>query len=763
MKIVLLKFNKCFLCVLITLVCLLCTVASSYDILDTRPLYSAIISFNTSSVVEKIPFENSANEFWNFDATKLGDWATVSILYNGYSFPVKNFTSYNLPPGCTLSISVSSNTAKGRACHFVASSSSLVVDLKIMQSGNSTYSGGYGTLGYPYQLASSYDILSLSLNTYDYGKYFLMTSDIDMDGMLFNNSIFARDVYINNGIFDGVAFSGQFDGNTYTLSDFYINGSSDYLGTFGYLNGGSKIKNLSIEDITIKGVDYVGGILGSNDGTVINCSVNDSLVIGVSIIGGAVGINNGLVQKTSTGVEVSGLSKVAGLVGYNTGEISQSYSFATVKSHYIASGLVAWNTGLIQNCYNYGSVIGADYAAGLLSVNYGGTLKNSYTLSDIAGTNSCDGVVAINLLGGIVQSCGAQGYNLSKQQMHNSTIYTSAGWDFANESVNGDADIWLMEEYPKLRCFKMSYMGWISLQIDNKYLRGYEDCPAGDGVNNMLKYMFDIPAMQVFNYKNIKSSIQVAVENNRFAVSYYKSKRAQDCEIFPQEANNGWQRIYDISLTQEDRLREKLTSQIDMDDDAGYVNVKVETIDVFNVERKAIMLGCGVTSGSWPTEGSPWPERFDWLRPDLTCLNLGDSRTYASDGAEHINQYMYTFDPKYVLIMYGINDITAGISVSNIKSGLRYMVQVVLGYGRTPVLATIPSVPKYTSYELRLVRQLNDGIKEMGEFYDIQIADVDAVLDDDDYFLSDGLHPTRRGNELIALEFFKTMQLDICR
>jgi hypothetical protein len=732
--------------------------------LDIRPLYSSVVSFNTASGTDTIPFQNATNEFWTFDAATLGSWATVSISYNGYSFPVTNTTSYDLPAGCTLSIAVLANTGNGRACHLVALSSNVVFDVKIMQSGNSTYSGGYGTLYNPYLLSSSFDILSLSLNTYHYGKYFLVTDDIDMQGMLFENSLFARDVDSNNNVFDGVEFSGQFDGSTYSISGFYINSSSDYLGTFGYVSSGAKIKNLSIDTIKIKGADYVGGISGSNSGTLINCAVNDSAVIGTgSIVGGAVGINNGLIQKVAVGVEVSGVSQAAGFVGYNTGEIGQSYSFANVDCDYIASGLVAWNTGLIQNCYNYGSVKGADYAAGLLSVNYGGTLKNSYTLSTVTGTNGCDGVVATNFLGAVVQNCMAQGYNFSKVQMQISTTYISSDWDFVNESANGYADIWLMEEYPKLRCFKISYMGWISLQIDDKYLRGYEDCPAGDGISNMLKYMFDIPPMDIINTSYIKSSTQVAIESNMFAVSYYKSKSALDCEIFPKQVTNGGQRISDVSLTQEDSLREKLTTKIDMDSDVGYIEVVVESLDVFSVERTAIMLGCGVTSGSWPTEGDPWPERFAVLRPDLIGINLGDSRTHASYGADEIDYYMSFFNPQYVLILYGINDIAAGISVSDIKSELRYMVQVVLVDGKVPILGTIPRVPKYTSSELVLVNQLNNGIKDMGEFYDIQIADIDATLNDDDYFLSDGLHPTRRGQELIALEFFKTMQLDICR
>ncbi len=763
MKSSLLKFNTWLFCVLIASG-FLSSVAFSYDILDDRPLYSSVVSFNPESDIHTIPFQNSTNEYWTFDAAKLGSWATISILYNGYSFPVKNITSYNLPPGCTLKIAVSANSGKGRACHLVASSSNVVFDIKIMQRGNSTYSGGYGTLENPYQLSSSFDILSLSLNTYDYGKYFLMTSDIDMEGMLFNNSIFASDIYSTNSIFDGVAFSGQFDGNTYTLSDFYIKSSSDYLGTFGYLSGDAKVKNLSISSAFIRGSDYVGVIAGSNNGKLINCKVNESVILGISIAGGAVGINHGLVQKVSTGVEVSGESRVAGLVGHNTGEIGQSYSFAHVECDYIASGLVAWNTGLIENCYNYGTVTGADYAAGLLSVNYGGTLKNSYTLSDITGTNGCAGVVSTNLLGAVVQSCMAEGYNFSKEQMHNSSTYISRGWDFINESTNGDADIWLMQEYPKLRCFKTSYMGWISLQINDKYLRGYYDSPAGDGVSNMMKYIFDLPAKQYIRKSDIKSSTQIAIESNNFAVSYYKSHTAQDCEIYPQHYANGWQKGgFDISLIEQDGIREKLSASLPITSDTGYVQISVEVLDLFTIKRKAIMLGCGVTSGSWPTEGATWTERFDWLRPDLTCLNLGKSRSHASYGAEHINEYMYTFDPKYVIIMYGINDISAGISVRNIKSELRYMVETVLGYGKIPILLTIPVVPKYTSSERVLARDLNGGIKSIGRTYDIAISDVASVLNDDSLFLWDGLHPTRRGHELIALELFKTMQLDICR
>jgi lysophospholipase L1-like esterase len=166
-----------------------------------------------------------------------------------------------------------------------------------------------------------------------------------------------------------------------------------------------------------------------------------------------------------------------------------------------------------------------------------------------------------------------------------------------------------------------------------------------------------------------------------------------------------------------------------------------------------IALGCGVTEGSWPTEGDPWPERLEDMLSGINVVNLGDSRTYASHGAYYIKEYMQEYSPQYVLVLYGINDVKIGISNSDILDDLRYIAQKAQQYGADVVMGTIPKVPVYTSYEKSRVDSINNSIKNMGITYGFTVVDVAAALNSDDYFLWDGLHPTRQGQQLIAETF----------
>lgn len=86
-------------------------------------------------------------------------------------------------------------------------------------------------------------------------------------------------------------FYGTFDGKGYTIKNMQVSGSnSDYSGLFGSICGQATIKNLSLENLYVKGY-YAGGIVGmirgynslengpKQDGTVSidNCYVNGIL------------------------------------------------------------------------------------------------------------------------------------------------------------------------------------------------------------------------------------------------------------------------------------------------------------------------------------------------------------------------------------------------------------------------------------------------------------------------------------------------------
>ena len=129
-------------------------------------------------------------------------------------------------------------------------------------------------------------------NTYD-GKYIQLTADIDL----------ANEEWTPIGTSSN-CFKGMFDGNGKTISNLFINWSTDYVsggnnqnyaGFFGSMNGAgndSGIKNLTIKNVDITGCLYVGAVLGRGytSGIIENCHVTGDVNIeGYSYIGGIVG------------------------------------------------------------------------------------------------------------------------------------------------------------------------------------------------------------------------------------------------------------------------------------------------------------------------------------------------------------------------------------------------------------------------------------------------------------------------------------------
>ena len=97
-------------------------------------------------------------------------------------------------------------------------------------------------------------------------------------------------------------FRGTFDGQGHTISGIYINNNSSQQGLFGYVNNGGTVKNLSVMDSYIKAEDFVGGIIGwNNGGTVSDCSYSGTVTGTASsvYVGGIAGGNSssGTVSK----------------------------------------------------------------------------------------------------------------------------------------------------------------------------------------------------------------------------------------------------------------------------------------------------------------------------------------------------------------------------------------------------------------------------------------------------------------------------------
>ena len=83
-------------------------------------------------------------------------------------------------------------------------------------------------------------------------------------------------------------FTGGLDGAGFTIRNITIDRETeDYVGLFGYASG--TICNLNIENISIKGNNYVGGVAGNSDGDIINVNIISGSVTGNKRVGGIAG------------------------------------------------------------------------------------------------------------------------------------------------------------------------------------------------------------------------------------------------------------------------------------------------------------------------------------------------------------------------------------------------------------------------------------------------------------------------------------------
>lgn len=227
-------------------------------------------------------------------------------------------------------------------------------------------------------------------------------------------------------------FTGRFDGQGYHIKNLRVAlPSTDYAGLFGGSRNAT-FENVILDNVSIAGRDYVGGLTGYGYGaTITDCSVSGD-VWGRNSVGGLVGyasygakINR---VYTEGSVNPTG-SDSGGIVGFGTQQvvgIYDSYSFEKINNIEGTAtdlgGLAGYNLNVeTKNSYAAGPVANSVYSGGLLG--YAGS-STSYqnTFWDIEKTTQ--GKVA----GNNATFPGAIG--LTTDKMKQRSTFQNAGWDF---------------------------------------------------------------------------------------------------------------------------------------------------------------------------------------------------------------------------------------------------------------------------------------------------------------------------------------------
>ena len=200
---------------------------------------------------------------------------------------------------------------------------------EIMEENNGEYTVVNGLLYFAdrneYQLSSVEALIWFADEVNQYSNYehpfegetVKLMSDIDLEGMEWTP--------IGDYRFQANRFCGTFDGQGNTISNFQISKKTDKndsnkssYGFFGNVDG--TVKNLTIDNASVKSYAYVGALIGRlNGGTVENCHVTNSKVeCTYWQAGGMIGqLNDGCTVKdcSITGTTVTGASAIGGMFG----------------------------------------------------------------------------------------------------------------------------------------------------------------------------------------------------------------------------------------------------------------------------------------------------------------------------------------------------------------------------------------------------------------------------------------------------------------
>jgi hypothetical protein len=179
------------------------------------------------------------------------------------------------------------------------------------------------------------------------------------------------------------SYNGIFDGNGNTITGLTVNQSEKYnAGLFGCLGSGGKVQNLTLENVNISGIYYVGSVVGTNFGTVSGCTASGNITGTETLVGGVVGWNKGTVTGCTASGNISGRRNTGGVVGENVGTVTACHATGDVTgTEEAAGGVVGWNYyGTVTACYHViGDVTCPKWAGSVVGYNGGvGTVTACY-------------------------------------------------------------------------------------------------------------------------------------------------------------------------------------------------------------------------------------------------------------------------------------------------------------------------------------------------------------------------------------------------
>lgn len=341
---------------------------------------------------------------------------------------------------------------------------------------------GAGTEAFPYLIQSEKDLAFLSWTIYNNqayntnvatngsvkyfydGIYFKQTKDLNLAGYCWQPIGISYD---RNGNTNQSYFSGSYNGNGFKISGLTTpEGSTNaysYQGLFGvvYTKSMVKMENITLDNVNIKGYDYIAGIVGNafsanpdanlylskcyvygnidgdskvgglvgsfgsswarSDFYISNCE-NYAQITGTDYVGGIVSYVSGsdlttfYLDSCINYGNLTGEIRLGGIVGGDFGSVTYCEIYncsnrgkitsTSTNSYCYAGGIIgSLSNAVIENCNNIGEIVGLDYVGGISGSS--GDVENCYNEGTISGRNYVGGIFGSS---GDIKNCYNEGY-----------------------------------------------------------------------------------------------------------------------------------------------------------------------------------------------------------------------------------------------------------------------------------------------------------------------------------------------------------------
>jgi hypothetical protein len=276
------------------------------------------------------------------------------------------------------------------------------------------FSGGAGTSTNPFLIKNAADLDNIRLHP---DRFYKLANDIVLD----------TDIWYSQGLSNWTpipTFSGVLDGNGKTIHTIKMKTSSS--GKYGLVavNNGT-IKNMNIEACisVLHGNVSAGLFVGLNNGTIMGCTSNKRYAHYKYII---------LDNRHSI---PDSISYLGGIAGTNTGTIQDCQNHGIIETESSAGGIAGFNNGRIEGSQNYGNInYTFFYTRFIWNANIGGIAgyqnTNGQSNAQSKGTFSCKNFGKIKYAGAVsisteLQPAMAQivGYNQVGNLASNSWKY----------------------------------------------------------------------------------------------------------------------------------------------------------------------------------------------------------------------------------------------------------------------------------------------------------------------------------------------------